>query len=371
MHIPAKILSLSERLLPRQQHFPAKQHARKALLAYQRIPRTPLPGYFEYSHNNKLTAKVLIEGLNDLGFSVDVIDWLDSSPDNARRYDLVLSHGPRYFDHIRTLKAGGIKLLLVTGANPAFGNQAQQEREHLLRTRRQVPFDPRSLNIVTYLEPALHDADHILLIGNEWTRSTYDSVVRAKIQTIPNVSPFAARRRKGPPENRFIFFSSVGQVHRGLDLVLEAFQQMDAKLIVASHYESEPDFCSIYQQDLFYSANVRPVGLLRTHTARFREIVAQADFCVLPSCSEGQSGSLLNLMALGIIPIATKECGVDLTGVGFTIQEPSPEGVLRACQSALASNELDLIKTRLHLAASAHNLDAVRQSTVQTIRQLC
>ncbi len=371
MHIPAKIFSLNERLLPRRQRFPARQHSRKALLAYQRIPRAPLPGYFEYSHNNKLTAKVLIEGLNALGFSVDVIDWLDSVPACDSPYDLVLSHGPKYFEHISALKPGGTKLLLVTGANPTFGNHAQKERERLLRSRRQVPFEPRPLNLVTYLEPALQDADHILLIGNEWTRSTYDNAVQAKMRTIQNISPFPAKMQERRPGNRFIFFSSVGQVHRGLDLVLEAFQGVSAQLIVASHYESEPDFCQIYQKELFHSPNICPVGLLRTHTSRFMKIASQADFCVLPSCSEGQSGSLINLMALGIVPVATKECGVDLEGIGFTIQEPSPLGVLSACHSALSSTELEAIKMRLHLAASTHNLDAVRQSTIETIRQLC
>ena len=370
MHIPATLFSLNERLLPRLQHFSSTRDTRRALLAYQRIPRTPLPGYFAYSHNNKLTAKMLIEALTHLGFSVDLIDWLDTPPDN-RTYDLVLSHGPKYFDHIRALKPGGTKLLLVTGANPAFGNNAQQERERLLRTRRPVPFEPKPLNLVTYLEPALQDAQHILLVGNAWTRSTYDIAVQAKMWPIKNITPFAARLREQTPRKRFIFFSSVGQVHRGLDLVLEAFQKTDAQLLVASHYANEPDFCDIYRRELFHSANIRPVGLLKTHSPHFMKIASQADFCVLPSCSEGQSGSLLNLMALGIIPIATQECGVDLNDVGFTIDEPSPEGVLEACQNALAHTELDALRKRLRQVASTHNLDAVRLSTIQTIRQLC
>lgn len=370
MHIPATLFSLNERLLPRLQHFPSDRNSRRALLAYQRIPRKPLPGYFEYSHNNKLTAKMLIEAMNNLGFSVDLIDWLDAPPDR-QTYDLVLSHGPKYFDHIRALKAGGTKLLLVTGANPAFGNSAQQERERLLRTRRQVPFEPRPQNLVTYLEPALHDAHHILLVGNEWTRSTYDTVVQEKIWTVKNITPFPAMLRAQAPRKRFIFFSSVGQVHRGLDLVLEAFQKIDAQLLVASHYESEPDFCDIYRNELFNSANISPVGLLKTHSSHFMQITSQADFCILPSCSEGQSGSLLNLMALGIIPVATPECGVNLTDIGFVVEAPSPEGVLQACQRALSNAEIPAIRERLHQVASTHSLDAVRDSTIRTIRQLC
>jgi glycosyltransferase involved in cell wall biosynthesis len=370
MHIPANIFSLNERLLRRLQHYPSATPSRRALLAYQRVPRMPLPGYFAYSHNNKLTARMLTEALNQLGFSVDVIDWLDTAPDRPP-YDLVLSHGPQYFEHVRALKPGGVKLLLVTGANPAFGNHAQQERERLLRTRRPVPFEPNPLNLVTYLEPALHDAHHILLIGNEWTRSTYDVVVQAKMRMVPNISPFAARIRGHAPRKRFIFFSSVGQIHRGLDLVLEAFQHIDAQLIVASHYQSEPDFCALYRKELFETANVHPVGLLKTHTSRFMAIASQADFCVLPSCSEGQSGSLLNLMTLGIIPVATRECGVDLEGVGFQINAPTPDAVLQACRDALSSAQPQALRQHLHKAASTHNLDAVRQSTIHTLRQLC
>ncbi len=44
-------------------------------------------------------------------------------------------------------------------------------------------------------------------------------------------------------------------------------------------------------------------------------------FSIFPSCSEGQSGSVLTTMSLGLIPIVTKEVGIDVFDKGFLIND--------------------------------------------------
>ena len=52
---------------------------------------------------------------------------------------------------------------------------------------------------------------------------------------------------------KFVFFGSLGAVHKGLDLLLEVFSRMttDCKLYVCSGYEKEEDFCKLYHKELY------------------------------------------------------------------------------------------------------------------------
>lgn len=343
------LLKLQDRSLPTCVTFGSKNAEKIALLAYQRFPKHPLPGYFSYNHNNRLTSKCIINALVEDGYRVDVVDWL-SPPPRGSKYDLVIGHGPKYLSHFHAARASGKRLLLLTGANPDFGNTSQEFREKLLRQRKGSYLSSGAKNLVTYLDTAVDDADAAMLIGNEWTKSTYPVRTASKIGLIPNVSPFTPRIKSDLGERpQFIFFSSVGQVHRGLDITLEAFYECEHQLIVASDFLNEPDFCKIYNTELFHSKNIYSVGRLDTNSRTFNKIVSSANFCILPSCSEGQSGSLINLMTLGLIPIATVECGVTIGNTGFTISEPTPDCISHLLEKAASLGHDSLAEMRNNL----------------------
>jgi glycosyltransferase involved in cell wall biosynthesis len=123
---------------------------------------------------------------------------------------------------------------------------------------------------------------------------------------------------------RFLWLSSGGLVHKGLDLVLDVFAEMpDCHLTVCAPIDAEPDFQAAYYKKLYQTPNIRTLGWVDTASARFAEIVGGCIALVFPSCSEGQSGSVVTCLHAGLIPIISYECGVDVGEFGWILKECS------------------------------------------------
>ena len=125
--------------------------------------------------------------------------------------------------------------------------------------------------------------------------------------------PFAENIKLRNPQN-FLFLGSMGQVHKGLDLLLEIFSEdnmRNYRLYVCSGYEKEEDFCKEYNKELFNTPNIIPCSFVDIESDKFKSIVEQCAYTILPSCSEGCAGSVLTAMSGGLIPIVSKECGFE------------------------------------------------------------
>ena len=77
---------------------------------------------------------------------------------------------------------------------------------------------------------------------------------------------------------------------------------------------NEKDFCEEYRHELFECPNVFPTGWVDINGAMFREITEKCAYALMPSCSEGCAGSILSVMSAGVIPIISRECGIDGKG---------------------------------------------------------
>ena len=121
---------------------------------------------------------------------------------------------------------------------------------------------------------------------------------------------FCNERRKA---NNFMFLGSAGQVHKGLDLLLEVFAEKckNCNLYVCSSFENESDFCKAYKYELYNTSNIHPIGFVDIKSDKFKEIAEKCAYMIMPSCSEANAGSVLTAMSAGIIPIVSRECGFE------------------------------------------------------------
>jgi len=55
----------------------------------------------------------------------------------------------------------------------------------------------------------------------------------------------------------------------------------------------------------------------------YGELVSKCACVIAPSCSEGQSGSVAQCMYSGLIPLVTREVGVDTEDFGITFSDDS------------------------------------------------
>lgn len=279
----------------------------------------------------------------DRGYAVDVIYWLDDQFKPKKDYTFFVDVHAN-IERIRPLlNKDCTKILHVVWAHWLFHNHAALTRHYNLEKRRGVALQPRR-----QLEPTqgIEHADYATVLGNQFTRETYEY---AKKPMFP--IPISTQSVYPPPTDKdleacrkhYLWLGGTGLVHKGLDLVLEVFAAMpDYHLTVCGSISHEKDFVRAYYRELYETPNIHTVGWLDVSSAEFHGILNSCIGMVHPSCSEGQSGSVVNCMHAGLIPIASYESGVDFNDFGVTLKDCSVEGIRDTVRmvSDLPANEL-------------------------------
>jgi hypothetical protein len=75
----------------------------------------------------------------------------------------------------------------------------------------------------------------------------------------------------------------------------------------------------------------------------FYKISDKCAFVILPSCSEGQAGSVVECMNQGLIPIVTEETRLDTEGFGVTLKNASVREI-KCISKKMANLSPDKIK---------------------------
>lgn len=263
-----------------------------------------------FNHQNQWQAKELARIVGEFDYNVDVINY-DEKVHLDKAYDLVIDvHPGLNTSYQRNMSAHCRKIAYITGSNPAFSNLAEAQRLESLFDRKRVRLKQRRF-AKAFDKGVMDHFDAMFFLGNSYNLRTYDEF-NLKKHFIQNtgVCPFENDDFSKKSPRNFLFLASCGQVHKGLDLLLDVFSRnADLNLYVCSSFKSERDFCTAYHRELYRSKNIHPVGFVSIESDRFREICRQCTYVVLPSCSEANAGSILTAMAAGLIPLVSRECG--------------------------------------------------------------
>ena len=285
--------------------------SRRALLVH--IVEPFFDTTLDVRHQNRWQVRELARCLAERGFRVDALAPGGSTPPGTPAYDLVVDLHPgisRYPD-------ARLRIAYITGSNPEFSNRAERLRLEGLRSRRGTMLRPRRQ--VPEFSTHLRKCDAMFFIGSAGNLATYDQTAVPPVYYLrnfaytPPILPIAPNANRG-----FMFLASGGQVHKGLDLLLEVFSQHhDWNLHVCSAFHEEPDFCRAFRKELFSRPNIIPHGFLHLESPEFSKCAAMCRHVLLPSCSEANAGSVLSGMAAGLIPIVSRETGFSADEVHF------------------------------------------------------
>lgn len=293
-------------------------------------PGKPLPN----THSNFWEARQIAETFLKLGYAVDVINWDNREFKPKRDYSFCIDlHNLERLTPF--LKKECVKILHITGAHWLFHNAAEYKRLLALQGRRGITLTPRRI-----VPPSLgiEHADVATTWGNEFTISTF-SYEGKVIHRVPvpatGLYPFTLNKDFERHCNRFVWFGSVGMVHKGLDLVLEAFAQMpDHHLTVCGPVNKEKDFENAYAQELYHTPNIETVGWVDTESEQFREITNNCIGVIHPSCSEGGGGSVVTCLHAGLIPIVSYGSSIDVHDFGFLLRDCSVDEIRTSVRTA-------------------------------------
>ena len=171
-----------------------------------------------------------------------------------------------------------------------------------------------------------------------------------------------------------MWFGSLGFVHKGLDLVLEAFRDLpDLQLTVCGPIDTEPEFVAAFRQELFETPNIETRGWIDIASREFVELANQTAAVVFPSCSEGGGGGVITCMHAAMLPVVTPEASVDVEDFGVVIDDASVAGVKDALLSVsrMSAEELTARTRRAYeLVRSQHTRESFAKTYRQVVRRI-
>lgn len=340
---------------------------RKALLCY--ITK-PFRSHSAVSHPNHTEALIIAGLLAELNYEVDVVDHNSQFAIDYRGYDVLIGFGRTFARSFCDTGFNGRRILYLTGANPHFSNIAEAERIKRLYERRGVRMEPRREVYWPWVCAAVN-SDALIVLGNEWTLTTYASTHGSTfLVPVPYVQPVKVEKTKSDfimGGRRFLWFGGGGAVHKGLDVLLEAVDNMrdDVHLDVCGPVDLESDFIALYRTMLWEHPKISFHGFVEAESAKMREILARNAFVIFPSCSEGGGSSVLTCMSAGLIPVVTEEASVETGDFGISIASGSITSIQDAIRQAISLSEAErTVRSRkaAEYAVRAHSREAYSTS---------
>ncbi|MCU0289795.1 MAG: glycosyltransferase [Acidobacteria bacterium] len=297
-----------------------------------------------YSHSNQWECTQIAQAWLDNGYTVDIIDWDNNHFIPKKDYEFFIDIHSNMERLAPLMKEDCRKILHITGAHWLFQNTAEYSRLLSLQKRKKVTLFPRRT-----VQPSrgIEYADCATILGNSFTQGTF---AFSKKQLYPirlssNVQyPFFENKEFRKIRKNFLWFGGGGLVHKGLDLVLEAFEQMpEYELTVCGSVDQEPDFKEAYHKELDNTPNIHTVGWIDVNSKQFSTIISQNVGLIYPSCSEGQAGSVITCLHAGLIPIISYESGVDLPNFGIVLHDANTSEIKQAIEQVSNLPDSDLL----------------------------
>jgi len=319
-------------------------HTKRALLLYVvRAFRIEENDPLFLLHHGIRRCRIIAGVLEELGFIVDVAHAGQVATETLRDYDLIISDSSDLRGQDLGFRENAKKVFLATGYYNGAHNRSLTRRHDLLFERRSCRLKPKRMfpDEISYVE----GADALIGVGNRVTVGAWREAFQGPIYPFNNCGFKETRPPLGTKDIKsagkgFLFFASRTQILKGLDLLLEIFpKHPDLRLYVCSPFELEGDFCNCYRKELYETSNVHPIGWVTVNSREFYELIDRCAYVIHPSCSEGQPGSVVQCMYAGLIPLVTKEAGIDTEDFGVTFKDDSLEEIENAIVEASRRSE--------------------------------
>lgn len=289
-----------------------------------------------------------IQVLSEVGYKTDIVDSRDKDFVPHKKYDLFIGHEGYNFKKIcENLPKKTTKIFFLATSYWKYLNSEEQKRIESVYKRRGVLFKSER-EIKAGEDETLKMADGVLMLGNEDCRKTYPN--SEKFFILDNASYLdrgmidLKKKNFLASKDNFLILSGSGNVHKGLDLLLEVFSKLpDKHLYICSQLEE--DFAREYKKELFDTENIHYIGYIKLYKKEFFDLMYKCNYLIFPSCSEGSPGSVVDCMVQGLIPIVTKSSHIDVDGLGFYIEPCNHDKILELVNE-VSSHDNDWYKER-------------------------
>lgn len=297
-----------------------------------------------YGHTHHHESLLIARAFLSLGYDVDVIDYRNRDFIPSRSYDFFVSARTNLATIADRLNKDCTVIAHLDTSHYLFNNHAAYARTLMLRDRLGIACPSIRLIEKNW---AIERADYGIVLGNEATMSTYRYAGKPLYPlTVPSPLTFPFPQKDyAECRRRFLWFGSAGFVHKGLDLVLEAFSRMpDLHLHVCGPIERDRRFVDAFRTWLLHTPNIHTIGWMDISSPEFIDLIRNTVALVYPSCAEGQAGSVVVCLQAGLIPIVSRESGLDIGDYGIVLQDSGIEEICRQVKRITSLPDSDLEK---------------------------
>jgi len=305
-------------------------------------------------HTNYIESLIIANIFKELGYNVDIISYRYCRDIDYSKYQVIFGFGEPLERSFYKRNSKIITIHYATGMHTFYQNTMSLKRIEEVYHKKGVWIleSGRIIDKAWSAQKVLVDA--MIVLGNEEVVNSYKKFFSKKIYSLPPCfykvyDPYEIIKQKDflKAKYNFLFFSGAGLIHKGLDLLLDIFKETKRlNLHICGPIDREQKFRKTYYDELYNTTNIHTYGFVNLDSNIFKELLLKCGFVVFPSCSEGGSPSVLNVMGNGgLIPIITKESSIDIQDFGILIDDLSIESVKKSILEAI-SLEYNEIKER-------------------------
>lgn len=290
---------------------------KKALLSFNRTFFDPTSEKQRfYAASASIIGKSLYDSLQRAGYEVEYIDATES-PKDPGSYDIFIGTSQRWTEIAESCD-GAKKVLFMPTSHPSNRNEVMR------RACKQwyVPHDEELLDERSSDLRVLELADYIIQIGNEVNVDALlkNGVPREKIIQIhyglPSSWATDVPRAHGTLDT-YIETASEHGLRKGLPELVKAFGAPpfnDKHLTLVGEIrknENHAYWLSQIANLKRHNSHIAQIGFIDATSKKYTDILANNAWYLFPSIEEGEPGTVLEAMTLGLVPILTRASGVD------------------------------------------------------------
>jgi len=310
-----------------------------------------VPEFFKsdvFSHGAVSEFIEIVYCLIQYGYVLDIIDVRDDKKIKLiqqRKYDLVFGLESNNIKKIMLWNKNAKKVVYSNGPSIEICVKNEIERFEYLKSRHMNIKTAKPRTKDDGMDCCLKYADELVLLGNKWTGSTYwkwidkKNIYLVDVIALQNVN-YIIDRNVRKSKNRFLWFGSSGTILKGLDIVIDVFNDLkQCELYIYGVPNNE----QIFVKNMIKGNNIYLKGFIHVNSKEFINLINSVSFIIFPSSGEGMSGSVATCMKHGLIPIITKETGVDLpSNAGFMLSSFYVNDIKKMVEKCLNLTETEI-----------------------------
>lgn len=298
------------------------------------------------AHTNYREFIQILHVLTKLNFQIDICHYQDpnvSSSFKDKKYDLILGLGEPFNT---ASKANPASIRILYCAIEHFNASWLKVKERIDYFKARHSKTPEFSFQNHYLDEHFTNSNYLIHKGNNEIKISFNHLDNInKIFSIFS-SPFSHskfildKRNISESKENFLWFGSRDIYQKGLDILIDVFnEEKEKNLFIAGIDDDELNLFSPLPK------NIKNLGFINLNSNEFLSLMNKCSFVIFPSSAEGMASGVLTCMNHGMIPIITKECGIDIDeSLGFVLKKFKADYILEELRKVCSLNENDLDK---------------------------